>query len=52
RKNLVCSNVQCGAPGKKGHSIADCFWPGGGKEGQWPAWWKGKRPTAAVANTV
>ncbi|KAJ7203300.1 hypothetical protein GGX14DRAFT_652149 [Mycena pura] len=51
RKNLVCSNPQCGAPGRKGHTIADCFWPGGGKEGQWPAWWKGKRPTA-VANNV
>ncbi|KAJ6475194.1 hypothetical protein DFH09DRAFT_852606, partial [Mycena vulgaris] len=36
RKNLVCSNVQCGAPGKKGHTNTDCFWPGGGKEGQWP----------------
>ncbi|KAJ7079445.1 hypothetical protein B0H15DRAFT_788098, partial [Mycena belliarum] len=54
RKNLVCTNTQCGAPGKKGHSIADCFWPGGGKEGQWPAWWKGKRGGAATpaANTV
>jgi hypothetical protein len=51
RKNLVCSNPQCGAPGRKGHTIADCFWPGGGKEGQWPSWWKGKRPTA-VANNV
>ncbi|KAJ7667302.1 hypothetical protein B0H17DRAFT_990308, partial [Mycena rosella] len=52
RKNLVCSNVQCGAPGRKGHSISDCFWPGGGKEGQWPSWWKGKRQTAPVANHV
>ncbi|KAJ7728566.1 hypothetical protein B0H14DRAFT_537700 [Mycena olivaceomarginata] len=47
RRNLVCSNAQCGAPGRKGHSISDCFWPGGGKEGQWPAWWKGKKPTIA-----
>ncbi|KAJ7697043.1 hypothetical protein B0H17DRAFT_908093, partial [Mycena rosella] len=48
------SNVQCGAPGKKGHTNVDCFWPGGGKEGQWPAWWKGKKgPTApTTANTV
>jgi hypothetical protein len=52
RKNLTCSNASCGAPGKRGHTIADCFWPGGGKEGQWPAWWKGKRPTGAIANTV
>ncbi|KAJ6627302.1 hypothetical protein B0H10DRAFT_2210677 [Mycena sp. CBHHK59/15] len=49
RKNLVCSNVQCSAPGKKGHVITDCYWPGGGKEGQWPAWWKGKKPAATLA---
>ncbi|KAJ7901476.1 hypothetical protein B0H13DRAFT_2336057 [Mycena leptocephala] len=45
------ANAQCGAPGKKGHTIADCFWPGGGKEGQWRSWWKGKRPPV-VANNV
>jgi hypothetical protein len=48
RKNLICSNPQCNAPGHKGHTIADCFWPGGGKEGQWPSWWKGKRPMGAA----
>ncbi|KAJ7170661.1 hypothetical protein C8R43DRAFT_824668, partial [Mycena crocata] len=47
RKNLSCVNPQCGAPGKKGHSIDHCFWPGGGKAGQWPSWWKGKRTTTA-----
>ncbi|CAK5281443.1 unnamed protein product [Mycena citricolor] len=41
----------CGANGKQGHTIADCFWPGGGKAGQWPAWWKGRRDGAA-ANAV
>ncbi|KAJ7660151.1 hypothetical protein DFH06DRAFT_988979, partial [Mycena polygramma] len=52
RKNLVCTNAQCGAPSKKGNAIADCFWPGGGKAGQWPAWWKGKRGPTAAANAV
>ncbi|KAF7318315.1 hypothetical protein HMN09_00340300 [Mycena chlorophos] len=53
RKNLICSNSQCGAPGKRGHTIEDCFWLGGGKAGQWPAWWKGKKPgTETTANAV
>ena len=43
RMNLTCSNPQCGAPNKRGHTIDDCFWPGGGKAGQWPSWWKGKK---------
>ncbi|KAJ7121336.1 hypothetical protein C8R43DRAFT_831812, partial [Mycena crocata] len=52
RKNLVCTNPQCGAEGKKGHTIENCFWPGGGKPGQWPAWWKGKRGSdTPAANT-
>ncbi|KAJ7257637.1 hypothetical protein C8J57DRAFT_1234783 [Mycena rebaudengoi] len=28
RKNLVCSNTQCGASVKKGHTFPDCSWPG------------------------
>ncbi|KAJ7772066.1 hypothetical protein DFH07DRAFT_734377, partial [Mycena maculata] len=53
RKNLTCTNAQCGAPGKKGHTIDNCFWPGGGKQGQWPTWWKGKQgpAVAPAANT-
>jgi hypothetical protein len=31
RKALVCTNPTCGAQGKKGHTIEECFWPGGGK---------------------
>ncbi|KAJ7483703.1 hypothetical protein B0H11DRAFT_1914584 [Mycena galericulata] len=52
RKHLVCSNVQCCAVGRKGHTIDKCFWPGGGKEGQWPSWWKGKRTGAPPAANV
>ncbi|KAJ6480624.1 hypothetical protein DFH09DRAFT_951118, partial [Mycena vulgaris] len=37
---LKCTNTQCG---RTGHLAKDCFRVGGGKEGQWPDWWKGKR---------
>ncbi|KAF7346029.1 Retrovirus-related pol polyprotein [Mycena sanguinolenta] len=46
RRNLVCTNPTCGAEGKRGHAIDECFWPGGGKAGQFPAWWRGKRPAS------
>ena len=40
KAHLKCSNTQCG---KTGHTIDDCFQPGGGKAGQYSLWWKGKR---------
>jgi hypothetical protein len=43
RKALVCTNPTCSVQGKRGHTINECFWPGGGKAGQWPDWWVGKR---------
>ncbi|KAJ7129925.1 hypothetical protein C8R46DRAFT_925191, partial [Mycena filopes] len=53
RRNLICTNSQCGADGKKGHTIENCFWPGGGKAGQWPSWWKGKKgPATPAVNAV
>jgi hypothetical protein len=45
-KALVCTNPTCGTQGKRGHTINECFWPGGGKAGQWPDWWVGKRHSA------
>lgn len=30
----ICSNPSCG---RRGHTIEQCYWPGGGKEGQFPA---------------
>ena len=45
KAHLQCSNTLCG---KKGHLIADCFQTGGGKAGQYPHWWKGKRTTQNV----
>ncbi len=31
---LICSNPNCG---RRGHLIDTCYWPGGGKAGQFPA---------------
>ncbi|KAJ3832248.1 hypothetical protein F5878DRAFT_511027, partial [Lentinula raphanica] len=36
-----CSNCK-----RLGHLAEDCFQKGGGKEGQYPAWWKGKKDTS------
>ncbi|KAJ3780404.1 hypothetical protein GGU10DRAFT_234962, partial [Lentinula aff. detonsa] len=47
-----CRNCQ-----RTGHIAEECFRKGGGKEGQYPAWWKGKKDvergetTANVAAT-
>src|SRR6202522_1973792 len=32
-----CSNPNCKAKKRSTHTTADCYWPGGGKEGQFPA---------------
>ncbi|THU98125.1 hypothetical protein K435DRAFT_661505, partial [Dendrothele bispora CBS 962.96] len=51
---LKCTNQNCN---RVGHTIENCFRKGGGKEGQYPSWWKGKRDnststtTSATANT-
>ena len=44
-----CMNQNCL---HMGHLAEECFRKGGGKEGQYPAWWKGKRDTrvAPAAN--
>jgi hypothetical protein len=50
KAHLKCTNTQCG---KTGHLVDDCFQPGGGKAGQYPPWWKGKRtqtPSVPSAN--
>lgn len=38
---LRCTNKYCNTV--SGHLVKDCFAHGGGKEGQYPDWWKGKR---------
>jgi hypothetical protein len=36
------AKIKCGNCKRKGHSEGDCFWPGGGKEGDAPEWWEEK----------
>lgn len=43
RSQLVCENPVCKTVKRTGHVLAECFWPGGGKEGQWPEWWFTKK---------
>ena len=33
QNQLLCTNQNCG---RRGHTIANCYWRGGGKEGQFP----------------
>jgi len=47
KSHLLCANPTCG---KTGHLIADCFQMGGGKQGQYPAWWKGKQTIPPITN--
>ncbi|KAF5390764.1 hypothetical protein D9757_004415 [Collybiopsis confluens] len=44
-----CSNPNCL---RVGHVAEDCFRKGGGKEGQYPAWWKGKKDTRTTGSPV
>lgn len=37
------SGKECHNCGRTGHIRDDCFRKGGGKEGQYPAWWRGKK---------
>ena len=48
KSQLICTNPVCG---RIGHLIKDCFKPGGGKEGQYPDWWK-KKGTATTSNAT
>lgn len=49
--NVICANPICKAAGRLGHTIDNCFWPGGGKEGQWPEWWFKSRGVLADSST-
>ena len=46
----VCTNPNCKAKKRSTHSIANCYWPGGGKEGQFPPNF-GQRARANVASS-
>ncbi|KAJ4002244.1 hypothetical protein F5050DRAFT_1541403, partial [Lentinula boryana] len=42
-----CQNCQ-----RNGHLAEECFRKGGGKEGQYPSWWKGRRENQGSSNTL
>lgn len=39
RPTVQCSNPNCK---QRGHTVDNCFWPGGSEEGQFPVWWNCK----------
>ncbi|KAJ3794275.1 hypothetical protein GGU11DRAFT_690151, partial [Lentinula aff. detonsa] len=45
--DLTCSNPHCKG---RGHTIENCWKIGGGKQGQYPKWWKGRRDTPISEN--
>ncbi|KAJ3832705.1 hypothetical protein F5878DRAFT_547765 [Lentinula raphanica] len=45
--DLVCSNPNCKG---RGHVIENCWKMGGGKQGQYPKWWKGRRDAPVTGN--
>jgi hypothetical protein len=47
KSDIKCSNCE-----RTGHIAADCFRKGGGKEGQYPAWWKGKKDTDSPSKST
>jgi Reverse transcriptase (RNA-dependent DNA polymerase)/gag-polypeptide of LTR copia-type/GAG-pre-integrase domain len=51
RQRPVCTNANCG---RRGHLIQDCYWEGGGKEGQFPPGFGQRRniPQQPSNNTV
>ncbi|KAJ3999617.1 hypothetical protein F5050DRAFT_1537994, partial [Lentinula boryana] len=42
-----CRNCQ-----RVGHLADECFRKGGGKEGQYPSWWKGRKDTNQTASSA
>jgi len=50
KSNVICVNPICKAANRVGH-IENCFWPGGGKERQWPDWWYKSRGIPADPST-
>ena len=48
-----CTNPLCKAKNKKTHTTPNCYWPGGGKEGQFPPnFGQRSKANAATSNTT
>ncbi|KAJ3832481.1 hypothetical protein F5878DRAFT_512594, partial [Lentinula raphanica] len=44
------NDKECTNCGRKGHVKEDCYRKGGGKEGQFPSWWRGKKESSASSS--
>ncbi|KAJ3993842.1 hypothetical protein F5050DRAFT_1539397, partial [Lentinula boryana] len=44
------SDKECANCARKGHVKEDCYRKGGGKEGQYPSWWRGKKEPTLSTN--
>ncbi|KAF5368208.1 hypothetical protein D9615_010532 [Tricholomella constricta] len=49
KSTLICVNSNCG---RTGHTIENCYWKGGGKEGQFPANFRNRGRTGNTATTA
>ena len=47
---ISCTNPNCKAKKRSTHTTANCYWPGGGKEGQFPPNF-GQRARANIASS-
>ena len=51
RTNDGCTNPNCKAKKRSTHTTANCYWPGGGKEGQFPPNFGQRNKANAVTST-
>ena len=53
KTNEACTNPNCKAKKRSTHTIANCYWPGGGKEGQFlPNFGQRNRASVATSGTT
>ncbi|KAJ3787156.1 hypothetical protein GGU10DRAFT_249307, partial [Lentinula aff. detonsa] len=44
------SDKECTNCARKGHVKEECYRKGGGKEGQYPSWWRGRKESTVPTN--
>jgi hypothetical protein len=50
KTNEACTNPNCKAKKWSTHTVGNCYWPGGGKEGQFPPNFSQRNRTNAAIN--